>query len=65
MTTLAYASSYAGSTNHRAIELAERLSAIAYPSINVDRRPLNASYRPSLRAPTFFASTLTAGPRSS
>ena len=34
MTTLAYASSYAGSTNHRAIELAERLSAIAYPSIN-------------------------------
>ena len=34
MATLAYASSYAGSTNHRAIELAERLSAIAYPSIN-------------------------------
>ena len=34
MSTLAYASSYAGSTNHRAIELAERLSAIAYPSIN-------------------------------
>jgi adenosylmethionine-8-amino-7-oxononanoate aminotransferase len=34
MTTLAYASSYAGSTNHRAIALAERLSAIAYPSIN-------------------------------
>jgi adenosylmethionine-8-amino-7-oxononanoate aminotransferase len=34
MSALAYASSYAGSTNHRAIELAERLSAIAYPSIN-------------------------------
>ena len=34
MTTLAYASSYAGSTNHRAIELAERLSELAYPSIN-------------------------------
>jgi adenosylmethionine-8-amino-7-oxononanoate aminotransferase len=34
MTTLAYASAYAGSTNYRAIELAERLSAIAYPSIN-------------------------------
>ena len=34
MATLAYASSYAGSTNHRAIELAERLSAIAYSSIN-------------------------------
>ena len=34
MSTLAYASSYAGSTNRRAIELAERLSAIAYPSIN-------------------------------
>ena len=34
MTTLAYASSYAGSTNHRAIELAQKLSGIAYPSIN-------------------------------
>lgn len=34
MSTLAYASAYAGSTNHRAIELAERLSALAYPSIN-------------------------------
>jgi adenosylmethionine-8-amino-7-oxononanoate aminotransferase len=34
MGTLAYASSYAGSSNHRAIELAERLSALAYPSIN-------------------------------
>lgn len=34
MSTLAYASSYAGSTNHRAIELAERLSALTYPSIN-------------------------------
>ena len=34
MSTLAYASSYAGSTNHRAIELAERLSGLAYPSIN-------------------------------
>ena len=34
METLAYASSYAGSTNARAIELAERLSDIAYPSIN-------------------------------
>jgi putrescine aminotransferase len=34
MSTLAYASSYAGSTNHRAIELAEKLSALTYPSIN-------------------------------
>lgn len=34
MTTLAYHSTYAGSTNHRAIALAERLSGIAYPSIN-------------------------------
>ena len=34
MATLAYASSYAGSTNLRAIELAERMSALAYPSIN-------------------------------
>ena len=33
MTTLAYASSYAGSSNLRAIELAERLSRIVYPSI--------------------------------
>ncbi|HXT70559.1 MAG TPA: aspartate aminotransferase family protein [Vicinamibacterales bacterium] len=34
MSTLAYASSYAGSTNYRAIELAEKLSALTYPSIN-------------------------------
>jgi putrescine---pyruvate transaminase len=34
MQTLAYCSGYAGSTNPRAIELAERLAAIAYPSIN-------------------------------
>jgi putrescine---pyruvate transaminase len=34
MATLAYASSYAGSTNHRAIELAERLSQLTYSSIN-------------------------------
>jgi len=34
MSTLAYASSYAGSTNHRAIELAEKLSTLTYPSIN-------------------------------
>ena len=34
MTTLAYASSYAGSANLRAIELAERMSALAYPQIN-------------------------------
>ena len=34
MSTLAYHSTYAGSTNHRAIELAERLSTITYPSIN-------------------------------
>ena len=32
--TLAYFSSYAGSSNPRAIELAERLSAVCYPSIN-------------------------------
>ena len=32
--TLAYASGYSGSSNPRAIELAERLSAICYPSIN-------------------------------
>ena len=34
METLAYASGYAGSSNPRAIELAERLSEITYPSIN-------------------------------
>jgi adenosylmethionine-8-amino-7-oxononanoate aminotransferase len=34
MTTLAYHSSYAGSTNYPALELAERLSRLAYPSIN-------------------------------
>ena len=34
MTALAFASGYAGSTNLRAIELAERLAAITYPSIN-------------------------------
>jgi putrescine aminotransferase len=34
MTTLAYSSAYAGSTNPPAIALAERLSEIAYPSIN-------------------------------
>ena len=34
MSTLAYCSSYAGSTNHPAIELAERLSEVTYPSIN-------------------------------
>ena len=33
MSTLAYASSYAGSTNRPAIELAERLAAICYPGI--------------------------------
>ena len=34
MSTLAYASSYAGSTNLRAIELAERMSGLAYPQVN-------------------------------
>jgi putrescine---pyruvate transaminase len=34
MSALAYASSYAGSTNYPAIELAERLSEVTYPSIN-------------------------------
>lgn len=34
MCTLAYASAYAGSTNYPAIALAERLSELAYPSIN-------------------------------
>ncbi len=34
MATLAYCSSYAGSTNYPAIALAERLSQIAYSSIN-------------------------------
>ena len=34
MATLAFTSGYAGSSNERAIELAERLAAIAYPSIN-------------------------------
>jgi putrescine aminotransferase len=34
MSKLAYASSYAGSTNLPAIELAERLSEVTYPSIN-------------------------------
>ena len=32
--SLAYVSGYSGSTNPRAIELAERLAAICYPSIN-------------------------------
>lgn len=34
MTTLAFSSSYTGSSNLRAIELAERLSELLYPSIN-------------------------------
>jgi putrescine---pyruvate transaminase len=34
MGTLAFASAYTGSTNLRAIELAERLAALTYPSIN-------------------------------
>lgn len=34
MAELPYASGYAGSTNPRAVELAERLAAIAYPRIN-------------------------------
>ena len=34
MSTLAYASAYAGSTNYPVIALAERLSELAYPSIN-------------------------------
>jgi putrescine---pyruvate transaminase len=34
MSTLAYSSAYAGSTNLPAIALAERLSGLAYPSIN-------------------------------
>ena len=34
MSTLAYHSTYAGATNYRAIELAERLSGLVYPSIN-------------------------------
>jgi adenosylmethionine-8-amino-7-oxononanoate aminotransferase len=34
MATLAYCSSYAGSSNHPAIELAERLSEVTYRSIN-------------------------------
>lgn len=34
MLTMAYASGYAGSSNPVAIELAERLAALAYPSVN-------------------------------
>ncbi len=34
METLAYCSCYAGSTNPRAIELAERLAGMTYPSVN-------------------------------
>jgi adenosylmethionine-8-amino-7-oxononanoate aminotransferase len=34
MQSLAYASGYAGSSNPRAIELAEKLAALTYPSIN-------------------------------
>ena len=34
MATLAFSSAYAGGTNEPAIELAERLSALVYPSIN-------------------------------
>jgi adenosylmethionine-8-amino-7-oxononanoate aminotransferase len=34
METLAYASGYAGSSNPRAIELAERLASLTYPNIN-------------------------------
>src|SRR5512144_1543673 len=33
METLAYVSGYAGSTNERAIELAERLTRLTYPNI--------------------------------
>ena len=34
MDTLAFSSAYAGGTNERAIELADKLSALMYPSIN-------------------------------
>ena len=34
MIALGFVSGYAGSSNPRAIELGERLAAIAYPSIN-------------------------------
>jgi putrescine aminotransferase len=34
MDTLAFTSAYAGGTNERAIELADKLSALVYPSIN-------------------------------
>jgi adenosylmethionine-8-amino-7-oxononanoate aminotransferase len=34
MATLAYHSTYAGSTNHLAIALAEKLSTLVYPSVN-------------------------------
>ena len=34
MDTLAFSSAYAGGTNERAIELAEKLSALMYPTIN-------------------------------
>ena len=34
MSTLAYATAYAGSSNYQAIALAERLSGLVYPSIN-------------------------------
>ena len=34
MTTLAYASAYAGASNYPAIQLAEKLSQLTYPSIN-------------------------------
>ena len=34
METLPYCSGYAGSSNPRAIELAERIAALTYPSIN-------------------------------
>ena len=34
MSTLAYCSAYAGSSNPAAIDLAERLAGLTYPSIN-------------------------------
>jgi hypothetical protein len=39
MLALGFASGYAGSTNRPAIELAERLAAIAYPSIDGSSSP--------------------------
>jgi hypothetical protein len=50
MGTLAFSSAYAGGTNERAIELAEKLSALMYPSINTFFFTSGGAERPRRRS---------------